>query len=290
MAPPLSVVADIERKLARERMRQAADGVPELRTSTMTHIVWAPQRWLPQARKVLWGLEERHPARTIFLVPEPGRGAAVSAQATVRDFQLGEGREVLSEVIEVRLRGEAAKHPASIVLPLLVSDLPAFCRWRGEPNWNSPALGELVGVCDRLVVDSVEWSNPPRGYRHLTELFDRIVVSDIAFRRGLPWRLRLAERWPDVRRTERLRIAGPRADALLLAGWMRSRLRREIALSRQEANVITRIVVDGEQVAAPVGDQPSPSDLLSAELDLLVRDQIYEAAVRSAHSWRRATR
>ena len=48
---------------------EAADGMPELRTSTMTHIVWCPPAWRSQARATLAGLLERHPARTIFLIP-----------------------------------------------------------------------------------------------------------------------------------------------------------------------------------------------------------------------------
>ncbi len=276
------IVTEIERKLARERTRQAADDVPELRTSTMTHIVWAPPRWLPFARRVLAGLDERHPARTVFLVPEPGRRSEVTATATVRDFQLGEGSEVLSEVVEVRLRGKAAEHPASIVLPLLVSDLPAFCRWRGEPAWDGGALHELVDVCDRLVVDSSEWPHLPGAYTRLGELFDRIAVSDIAFRRSLPWRARIAELWPGVRRAGRVRVEGPKADALLLAGWLRSRLRHEIQLTRQTAEEIERVSVDGVAVESPVGDRPSASDLLSAELDRLVRDPVYEASLRAA--------
>ena len=46
-----------------------------LRTSTMTHLVWAPPAWLPQARATLAGLRDRHPARTILLVPEPRRAS-----------------------------------------------------------------------------------------------------------------------------------------------------------------------------------------------------------------------
>ena len=68
----MGVVSDIERQLGRLRAREAADGMPELRTSTMTHIVWCPPEWRAKARATLAGLLERHPARTIFLIPEPG--------------------------------------------------------------------------------------------------------------------------------------------------------------------------------------------------------------------------
>jgi glucose-6-phosphate dehydrogenase assembly protein OpcA len=278
----VGVVAEVERKLSRQRCRQTEDGEPELRTSTMTHVVWAPPRWLPRARRVLAGLAERHPARTIFLVPLAGGGSGVEADAVVEDFAIGDGREVLSEVIELRLRGEAAKHPASIVLPLLISDLPAFCRWRGKPGWSGQALHEIVDVCDRLVVDSSEWQGLPAAYAELGRLFDRIAVSDLAWRRTLPWRVALAARWPGIRKVERLTVAGPRADALLLAAWLRTRLHRDVGLAHRSAPSLTSVRVDGEPVTTPPrATALSGSDLLSAELDTLSRDPVYEEAVRS---------
>ncbi len=280
----MGVVAEVERKLARQRCRQEADALPELRTSTLTHVVWAPPQWVGRAKRVLAGLAERHPSRTIILVPEPGRRSDVEADATIRDFAVDGGREVLSEVIELRLRGEVARHPASVVLPLLISDLPAFCRWRGRPDWGSPALDELVDVCDRLVVDSSEWRSVPSSYERLATLFPRIAVSDIAWRRTLLWRAALAARWPGLRTVERVTIEGPAADAQLLAGWLRSRLRRDVALTRRAAEEVTAIRLDGEPVEAPIGAPASRSELLSAELDALARDPVYEAAVRAPAS------
>jgi glucose-6-phosphate dehydrogenase assembly protein OpcA len=280
----MGVVADIERKLARRRCEQEADGVPLLRTSTMTHLVWAPPAWLGRARRVLAGLAERHPARTIFLVPLPGRRSGIETDASVHGFEFGGGREALSEVIEIRMRGDAARHPASLVLPLLISDLPVFCRWRGRPNWGGTAFDELVGVVDRLVVDSSEWAGLPRAYEPLTRSFDRVATSDIAWRRTLPWRVALAGRWPGIRKARRVTVEGPRADALLLAGWLRSRLRHEVSLSRREADVLQAVRVDGEPVEPAPSPPIFPSDLLSAELDVYARDPVYEAAVRAAAS------
>lgn len=278
----MGVVSDIERQLRRLRAREAADGMPELRTSTMTHIVWCPPNWRTAARATLAGLLERHPARTIFLIPEPGGQSEIVARAELKDFHLqGLSRELLSEVIEIRLRGPAARHPGSIVLPLLVSDLPVFCRWRGQPVWGSGELGEIVALADRLVVDSSEWRGVPGAYAQAADLLDRVALSDIAFSRTLPWRRRLAELWPGIQAIERIRVEGPRADAELIAGWLRARLGREIVLTRREAPVVTGIWVDGEPVVPP-GAAPGPSELLSAELDQVGRDRVYEAAVRAA--------
>jgi glucose-6-phosphate dehydrogenase assembly protein OpcA len=275
----VGVVSDIERQLGKLRVLEEADGLPELRTSTMTHIVWCPPEWHAKAKVTLAGLAERHPARTIFLIPEAGRKSEVVARAELKGFQLpGMAHEVLSEVIQVRLRGDAVHHPGSIITPLLVSDLPVFCRWRGEPAWGTGELEEILDVTDRLVVDSSEWRRPPAGYVELATLFERAAVSDIAFSRSLPWRRLLADLWPGIASIEKLRVEGPRADAELIAGWLRSRLKREVVLTRRAAVAIRSISVDGEQVG-PAGDPLGPSELLSGELDQFGRDPVYEAAV-----------
>jgi len=277
----VGIVSDIERQLGRLRAREAQDGMPELRTSTMTHLVWCPPEWRAKARATLAGLLERHPARTIFLIPDPAGEPGIRARVELKDFELqGLSREVLSEVIELRLGGSATSHPASVVLPLLVSDLPVFCRWRGEPRWGSEELAEVVGITDRLVVDSSEWRHIPAAYTRLGELFGRVAVSDIAFSRTLPWRRRLAELWPGIGTVDKLRVEGPRADAELVAGWLRSRLRRDITLTRRNAAAVTAMWVDGEPVASP-GELLNASELLSAELDQFGRDPVYEAAVRA---------
>jgi glucose-6-phosphate dehydrogenase assembly protein OpcA len=278
----MGVVAQIEAQLGELREHESGDNAPILRTSTMTHLVWAPLAWLPKARATLAGLHDRHPARTIFLVPEPRRSNGIGATASLHAVQMDGSREAHAEVIEIRLRGEAVAHPASVVLPLLIADLPVFCRWRGEPEWSSPQLTELVGVVDRLVVNSSEWRALPGGYERLVELFGQIAVSDIAYSRTVDWRARLAELWPGIAGVERLRVEGPKADALLLAGWLRSRLRRSVSLTHRAAPDVRAVRVDGEEVVPPVGDVATGSDLLSAELDVFGRDPVYEAAARAA--------
>ena len=183
-----------------------------------------------RAQSTLAGLQDSHPARTIFLVPEPTRAKGITFHVSLHAVQVDGSREAYAEVIEIHLGGSAISHPASLVLPLLISDLPVFCRWRGEPAWGSTQLEQLVEITDRLVVNSSEWPGVPKQYPYLAELFHRTAVSDIAFSRTLQWRARLAELWPGIKTIERLRVEGPHADALLVAGWLRSRLKREVAL------------------------------------------------------------
>ena len=78
-------------------------------------------------------------------------------------------------------------------------------------------------------------------------------------------------------------MRGPHADALLLAGWLRARLARDVQLTHEPADELEAVLVDDEPLAAPRAPAATASDLLSDELDKFVRDLVYEAAVRSAH-------
>ncbi len=274
-----SVVAQVEKRLAELRV----DHAEGTRTSVMTHVAWAPPSWAAAARRTLAGLEELHPSRTILLFPEPAKADTIRVDVELKCFTIpGSAREVCSEVIQLRLGGARSRVPGSIVQPLLITDLPTFCRWRGLPPWGKPELEQLVDVCDRLVVDSSEWRGLPGAYGELAAHFDRIAVSDIAWGRSVGWRGRIAALWPEVKSAKTLSVTGPRADALLLAGWLRSRLKRQVKLSHRSAARIERVAVDGEPVAPPRSTAPSASDLLSAELDVFGRDPIYEAAVNAA--------
>jgi glucose-6-phosphate dehydrogenase assembly protein OpcA len=275
----MSVVAQVERGLGELRLKRA-EGT---RTSVMTHVAWAPPQWEAAARKTLAGLEELHPSRTILLFPDPKRPDGIDVHVDLKCFTVeGTSHEVCSDVIELRLGGKRTRVPGSIVQPLLITDLPTFCRWRGLPPWGEPELEQLVDVCDRLVVDSSEWRGLPGAYDELAKHFDRIAVSDIAWGRAVGWRGRLAAEWPEIRKMKKLSVTGPKADALLLAGWLRSRLRKQVQLSHRSAEQLERVAIDDEPVAAPRGGPPNPSDLLSAELDQFGRDRIYEAAVTAA--------
>ena len=281
---PNVTVRDVERELARLREAATEPGqAPRLRTSVMTHVAWVPERWEEAATGTLAGLAERHPSRTILLLPRPDEpDDRLDGDVDLRCFvRGGEEREVCSEVIVLRLCGRRATSPASVVLPLLVSDLPVFLRWRGPLPFGAPELEELLGVVDRLVVDSREWPEPEAAFPRVAELFDRIAVSDIAWARTQPWRAAVAALWPECAQASLLRVAGPEAEALLLAGWLRARLERPVKLEREPAGEVELVEVDGREARPPRLEPKTPSDLLSDQLEVFGRDRIYEEAVRS---------
>ena len=122
-----------------------------------------------------------------------------------------------------------------------------------------------------------EWATPR--LEELSTVFGRTAVSDLAWARLRDWQLLLAHCWPEIAEQE-IRIRGPQVEASLLRGWLRSRLGRAIR-AVEKAEVLS-VRLGGEELDAPSGEPRSPSDLLSAELDRLVRDRVYEEAVAAA--------
>jgi glucose-6-phosphate dehydrogenase assembly protein OpcA len=164
----------------------------------------------------------------------------------------------------------------------LLPDLPVFLRWRGVPPFGERPFEELLDVVDRLIVDSTEWPGLPGPYADLAEVFDRVMVSDIAWARTSRWRPQLASLWPGIAEVRLIKVTGTQAQAHLLAGWLRSRLDREIEVEHEPSDRLVSVEVDGEPAPFPPGDPPDPADLLSDELDRFARDRIYEQAVRAA--------
>lgn len=258
-------IAEIEQALIGLRLKRGFEGKRNLRTTMLTHLAWVPEEWHAAATETLAGLAERHPSRTVLLFPEPDADDALAARVLLECYDVpGTERHLCNEVVELRLRGRRALAPASIALPLLLPDLPVFLRWRGRPDFGSDVFEQLVEMIDRLVVDSAEWPDVPRAYTELARVFDRVAVSDIAWRRTLPWRDALARGWPQLPE----RIAGPAAEAWLVAGWLRSRGGAEVTVEA------------GGELPFPAA--AGPSDLLSDELDVFGRNEVYEESVRNA--------
>jgi glucose-6-phosphate dehydrogenase assembly protein OpcA len=264
-ADDCATIEEIEDALADLRLRVGHRGVPDLRTSVLTHMAWVPQEWQTAATETLAGLGEQHPSRTLLLFPEPAEGDRLAARVFLECHPLeGDGRQLCNEVVELRLGGPRSEAPASVAMPLLLPDLPVFIRWRGRPPFRTEQFRQMIEIVDRLIVDSAEWPDVPGAYAELEDGFDAAAVSDIAWRRTLPWREALAAAWPELPE----RIAGPPAETALVAAWLRSRAGVDVA--RESADQI------------PHREELKPSELLSEELNVFERDPVYEDAARIA--------
>ena len=223
----------------------------------MTHIAWVPHGWREQARAALDG----H-GRAASVADDPPLPRAERRRQPDRRARRGRAVGGAGHRPRARDRGgrahaarrARAKAPASIVQQLLISDLPVFLRWRGEPPWDAPELEQLVDVTDRLIVDSTEWDDLPerlsaaRGA--LLPLRGRRTSRGHGRRAGA----RISRRSGRGSRTSQtVRVRGTEAQAWLLCGWLRSRLGRprDRASSTSEAEKLEAVALDGAAVGAP---------------------------------------
>jgi hypothetical protein len=264
-ADECTTIGEIEDALADLRFRVGQGGVPDLRTSVLTHMAWVPAEWQEAATETLAGLGTQHPSRTLLLFPAPEQEDTLAARVYLECHPLqGDARQLCNEVVELRLGGRRSEAPTSVATPLLLPDLPVFLRWRGRPPFATDQFRQLVDLTDRLIVDSSEWPDLPGAYEELSTFFEAAAFSDIAWRRTLPWREALAKDWPNLPD----RLTGPPAETALVAGWLRSRAGIEVTVDR------------GDEL--PYAENPRASDLLSEELDVFGRDSIYEESVSAA--------
>ena len=157
-------------------------------------------------------------------------------------------------MIELRLGGARTRVPGSIVEPLLdhrSADVLPLARAAAVGRSRSSSSSSTCSTGSSSTRRS--GAGLPASYASSQQLFDRIAVSDIAWGRG---RLARGGSRRSGRRSGRpktLSVTGPKADALLLAGWLRSRLKKQVELTHRLPRELERVAVDGEAVAAAAG-------------------------------------
>ena len=213
----------VEAALAELRGGEAAGSV---RATTLNLVVHAPDRaGVERTVEVLERIGGSRPLRAIVVTPGDGKPLATVSSSC----WTGGGQQVCAERIVIT--GERAALPSAVV-PLLVSDLPVFLWWLGEVAEQSRLMRELATTAGRLIVDSDDTG---------LDAIERLLlytpsVADLAWRRLAPWREAVATLF-DGKAQRRaldhllgLEVRGPRNEALLLAGWLRSRLARQVGL------------------------------------------------------------
>ena len=185
----------------------------------------------------------RHPCRVILMVSNPHDDMPVQARVSIHcQLPPAGGRQVCCEEIIIESGLQSNRQVPAAVIPLILSDLPVFLWWpRGAP-FDDYLFRTLADSINRLIIDSAMFENPEGT---LSKMADRIkshwpniAVSDMNWGRLLSWREIVASFFdppplrPYLERIDRVTIEfSPgkrgvvnRAQALLAAGWLASRL------------------------------------------------------------------
>lgn len=212
------------------------------RNSVLTLVAFTPSMGRAhQMVGLVHSMTTTHPSRAIVVAADPANSGD-SIQSYIGTY-VGADSASYGEDIVVVAQRDAVRHLPGVVLPMIVSGLPAFLRWTDDPPWGTELLEALVDGCDRFIVDTSEMSNVPRSLTALADLVrrkkTRCAVSDVSWSYQSPWREIVAQFFdppqlrPYLDAIERVTIEYAARDedaplntsqAYLFAGWLASRL------------------------------------------------------------------
>jgi glucose-6-phosphate dehydrogenase assembly protein OpcA len=190
-------VSALERELARLRRSSGAHakehGVPVARASVLNLVVFATREiHARRAAATIDLLATRHPSRAIVIVADREPGGEAELEMHCHLSHPDGAQQVSYEQILIRARGAADRRLVSAVIPLLLPDLPVFLWWTETPPLDLPYFDELLGLADRLIVDSADFARPDRTLPRLHAVArsgdSRYGVTDFNWTRITPWR------------------------------------------------------------------------------------------------------
>jgi glucose-6-phosphate dehydrogenase assembly protein OpcA len=255
----------IEREL-NELSKQTNDGHNDdkrhsaTRTRVLTLIVVTRGHQAAEyATETIAKLTTRHPHRAIVVNASPHSPEDqldVWVQAHCQLPQPGRAR-VCGEQITIEARGPALDRVPNTILPLLVPDVPVMLWWmHGEP-FDDPRFAKFGDLVDRVIVDRATFSRPEASLARMAALLKSgIPISDLSWSRLTPWRELTAQFFDaplQVTHLEELTQvtvnyeaqtdADDRSQALLLVGWLATRLGWRAAGPASQRGSITTLTM-----------------------------------------------
>lgn len=248
------------------RLAEAGEvGGAVVRAASMTFLVpVGDEAGAARMTDLLDALTATHPFRAILLLADD-RLAEPRARLSshLRRGGEGEGAWYWEEIQLVSPR-RSLHQVMSSVATLALPNLPLQTWWPGQPAFDDDLYNQVAEVSDRVLVDSSGFVDPTAGLGQLaaviTAAHESIAFADLSWTRLTPWRMLTAELFDRpsdqalLDSIEQVRVeylpssdeGGEAAQALLLVGWLASRLGWEPRRHSMDERGTGRIeVVDG---------------------------------------------
>jgi glucose-6-phosphate dehydrogenase assembly protein OpcA len=215
--------------------------------------------------RVMEAVSARHPCRAILALAGDHQGR-LEATVGARCWRAnGGGRHVCTE--EVRLAGGTQQQPelASAVLALIVPELPVAIWLMDQPDLGGRMSREVMEAADRVFFDSGADADVIGTFDHVLRSAQEfeLELSDLAWGRIATWRALIAqffdgEGLKEISRIASIEIdaggAALRSEALLVAGWLMSRLDLSIAdLDQADGRITATLYAGSRGVTLTVG-------------------------------------
>lgn len=250
-----------------------------------------------QISQILAGVSVENPGRMIVLIrdrelPESVINSWVNALCHIAS---GGRQQVCCEQIVIHAGERDPFRWSSVVLPLIVPDVPVFLWWNDPPHADLPLLNAILEATDRLILDSSLASD----FNTIVELMQQhgewLAISDLNWARLTPWRQAIAgfydhlacgRRLQEIHRIEIVTESNSEqtGSASLLIGWFAS------GLGWKRAGKSGLHNAQQMPVAVNIDRRPGASDRL-LEVNLLGPDAKYSVSLMedSLHLQTRAT-
>ncbi len=231
----------IEAELTKLRYFTAGD--PEgaegfaIRTSLVNVVVYAEDDDIAaQASRVIEDLAAHHPSRALVVIARPSEDESRIDASLAAHCHLAPGvdQQVCCEEITLHVSGRAAFHLHSIIVPLLIPDLPVVVWWAGPLPDKSHLIEELCEVANHLIVDSSRFADQLGDLARIREFasLHDCAIGDLNYERLRPWRDLVEQHtgtaglgdWlssvksAEIRYTEQTKQ--PPAQAILFLAWL----------------------------------------------------------------------
>jgi glucose-6-phosphate dehydrogenase assembly protein OpcA len=256
-------IGDLEKEISdlwRSVTRDSENAEAVLRAAALTLVVYVET---PEAgeevRSLVSALSEQNPCRVITLISQPLAKpdclrSWVSGQCKCDPSNSGR-KQIRCEEIAIRANGSAVRDLGAVVLPLTLSGLPIYFWWRAGRFTPPDYFDPILRVSNHVLVDSARFENAESDLAALAEFVrkrtKRLACVDLNWARLTPWRELISQCFDNPRMrgyVERLksarieyesespRLAAQEAQALLITGWLASRLKWQPSSPRAEAS------------------------------------------------------
>jgi glucose-6-phosphate dehydrogenase assembly protein OpcA len=215
------------RELLRERHASDRQLAP---ARVLNLVVVLDREWKGEIANRLEQVGRYHASRTVLCTVEEGREELDATAVMAYDQRTPAGIGVLYEMVEIDMGPSHLAHLDTVIDPVIVSEMPTVL-WC--PHGHEDAIKALLGMIDVMLLDSDQLLEPADSLSNVAQLLDDAYVVDLAWLRTVPWRERLAASFDPPERLKRLEDLegfevrykpGSTVSALLMAGWLTSRL------------------------------------------------------------------
>ena len=184
----------------------------------------------------------RHPCRVILTLFE-SEEMPVQAWVSIHcQLPPAGGRQVCCEQVSVAAGGEVIRQVPAAIIPLLIPELPVFLWWPEGSPFDDYLFRNLTDTLNRLIVDSATFENPEGTLAkmavQLRSNWPNLAATDMNWGRLTRWRELVAQFFDGAAMRPYLDRIGNeaidfalgergqvnRAQALMVAGWLASRL------------------------------------------------------------------